>query len=45
MFALALSGRFGLADRDAIATLLIVLPAIAFATLLRGGVCCWQKRV
>lgn len=43
IFAVALAGRFGLADREGMAMLAIVLPAIAFATFLRGDACCRRR--
>lgn len=44
MVGIALAGRFGLADRDAVATLTIVLPAIAFITLVPGRACFRRRR-
>lgn len=44
ILAIAVAGRLGLADRDAVAMLIIVLPAIAFATFLRGGACCRRQQ-
>lgn len=44
ILAVALAGRLGLGDPDVIATLTIVLPAIAFITLLSGGACGRARR-
>ena len=44
ILSVALAGRFGWAESDAVETLIIVLPALAFITLVRGCSCrCWGR--
>jgi len=41
MFVLAILARLGLADRDAVITILLVLPVLAVVSIYRNrGACC-----
>lgn len=44
MVALALAARFGWADRDAAITVLLVMPLIAFTSILSGRRGCARAR-
>ena len=44
MILFALLARFGLADRDAVITTLMIMPLLAFVSLRRGRGCCATAR-
>ena len=44
MIALALLARLGLADRDAVITVLMVMPILAFVTMQRRRCCGTEAR-
>ena len=44
MMVLAVLARFGFVDRDAAATLLLVMPILAFVSIQRGPRCTLSSR-